>query len=290
MKILDIIRDANANLFRNKLRSFLTILAIFIGSFAIITNTAIQAGVNRFIDDQVDSYGGEGYIAIANKDTLDVMMNSTMRSSKEPQEYSADQNQTSATPITKEQLEKLKKLDVIKDGEVYQTKNLTVDYIASDKTDKKYLLTAEAIPAGEIHVESTAGVSPDNSNLNEDQIMITQSLVSVLGFESDEKNKPEKSRTKASFKIKHGKIKSRAEEIDGVPVYYPESYLQVRDFAEILKKGNPCIISIEYCEKPLAERILTYFEGVCFALSATRHEIEENKLYLYLPEGMEVEK
>ena len=100
MKILDIIRDANANLFRNKLRSFLTILAIFIGSFAIITNTAIQAGVNRFIDDQVDSYGGEGYIAIANKDTLDVMMNSTMRSSKEPQEYSADQNQTSATPIT----------------------------------------------------------------------------------------------------------------------------------------------------------------------------------------------
>ena len=51
MKILDIIRDANANLFRNKLRSFLTILAIFIGSFAIITNTAIQAGVNRFIDD-----------------------------------------------------------------------------------------------------------------------------------------------------------------------------------------------------------------------------------------------
>lgn len=112
----------------------------------------------------------------------------------------------------------------------------------------------------------------------------------ALGFESDEKNKPEKNRTKASFKIKHGKIKSRAEEIDGVPVYYPESYLQVRDFAEILKKGNPCIISIEYCEKPLAERILTYFEGVCFALSATRHEIEEGKLYLYLPEGMEIER
>ena len=62
------------------------------------------------------------------------------------------------------------------------------------------------------------------------------------------------------------------------------------EFAEIVKKCNPFIISIKYCEKPLAERILTYFEGVCFALSATRHEIEENKLYLYLPEGMEVEK
>ena len=186
MKILDIIRDANANLFRNKLRSFLTILAIFIGSFAIITNTAIQAGVNKFIDDQVDSYGGEGYIAIANKDTLEAMMGSVSQTSSEPREYNANQNQTSATPISPEQLEKLEKLDVIKNGEVYQTKNITVDYIASDKTDKKYLLPVEAIPAGEIHVESTVGQTPDNENHNEDQIMITQSLVSVLGFSSDE--------------------------------------------------------------------------------------------------------
>lgn len=115
-------------------------------------------------------------------------------------------------------------------------------------------------------------------------------IFKALGFESEEKNKYEKNKTKASFKIKHGKIKSRAEEIDGVPVYYPESYLQVKDFAEILKNGKPCIISIECCDKELSERILTYFEGVCFALSAKRHEIEENKLYLYLPEGMEIEK
>ena len=186
MKFLDIIRDANANLFRNKLRSFLTILAIFIGSFAIITNTAIQAGVNKFIDDQVDSYGGEGYIAIANKDTIELMTGSVTQSSSEPREYTEGQNQTSATPITTEQLEKLKKLDIIKDGEVHPTKNITIDYITSDKTDKKYLLTAEAIPAGEIHVESTAGTSPDNDCHDEDQIMITQSLVSVLGFDSDE--------------------------------------------------------------------------------------------------------
>ena len=171
MKILDIIRDANANLFRNKLRSFLTILAIFIGSFAIITNTAIQAGVNKFIDDQVDSYGGEGYIAIANKDTLEAMMGSVSQTSSEPREYNANQNQTSATPISPEQLEKLEKLDVIKNGEVYQTKNITVDYIASDKTDKKYLLPVEAIPAGEIHVESTVGQTPDNENHDEEHLL-----------------------------------------------------------------------------------------------------------------------
>ena len=37
MRMLDVIYDANANLLRNKLRSFLTILAIFIGSFSIIS-------------------------------------------------------------------------------------------------------------------------------------------------------------------------------------------------------------------------------------------------------------
>ena len=42
MKTLDIIKTANGNLFRNKIRSFLTILAIFVGSFTIILNTAIN--------------------------------------------------------------------------------------------------------------------------------------------------------------------------------------------------------------------------------------------------------
>lgn len=115
-------------------------------------------------------------------------------------------------------------------------------------------------------------------------------IFKAFGFEADEKSKPEKNKTKASFKIKHGKVKSRAEEIDGVPVYYPETYLQVSDFADVLKKGNPCIISIEYCDKELSEKILTYFEGVCFVLNANRVEIESEKLFLYLPEGMEIEE
>lgn len=115
-------------------------------------------------------------------------------------------------------------------------------------------------------------------------------ILKAFGFENEEKVKPKKNKTKASFKIKDGKIKSRAEEIDGIPVYYPESFLQVKDFAEILKKGNPLIISIEYCEKDLSERVISYFEGVCFALSASQHEIESGKLFLYLPEGMEIEE
>ena len=46
MKFWDIVRGANSNLLRNKGRSFLTILAIFIGSFTIIMTTGVNNGVN----------------------------------------------------------------------------------------------------------------------------------------------------------------------------------------------------------------------------------------------------
>lgn len=111
MRFLDIIRDANANLLRNKLRSFLTILAIFIGSFSIISTSAIQAGVNSFIDSQVESYGGNGYLAIVSKDSFDALegLQGAMGNNGGPIEYNPDKKQDGMSPITEEQIEKLKK-------------------------------------------------------------------------------------------------------------------------------------------------------------------------------------
>ena len=110
MKLFDIIKDANQNLLRNKLRTFLTILAIFIGSFSIISTSAIQAGVNNFIDSQVDSYGGDGYLAIVSKDSFDALegLQGSMGNGSGPTEYDPDKIQTGMSPITEEQLEKLK--------------------------------------------------------------------------------------------------------------------------------------------------------------------------------------
>ncbi len=58
MKLLDIITTANHNLMRNKTRTILTILAIFIGSFCIVTTSASQAGINKFLDDQTSAFVG----------------------------------------------------------------------------------------------------------------------------------------------------------------------------------------------------------------------------------------
>ena len=55
MKILDTLKSANSNLARNKVRTTLTIIAIFVGAFTLALTTGINTGVNRYIDAQLGS-------------------------------------------------------------------------------------------------------------------------------------------------------------------------------------------------------------------------------------------
>lgn len=187
MKILDIIKDANQNLLRNKVRTFLTILAIFIGSFSIISTSAIQAGVNNFIDSQVDSYGGDGYLAIVSKDSFDALqgLQGSMGSNSGPIEYNPDKIQTGMSPITKEQIDKLKKLDGIDGDSLVEQKSLDITYVTSDKTDKKYLVAAEALPPGNIKVDLEAGEQLD-LRADEYQILLESKYVDALGYAPDD--------------------------------------------------------------------------------------------------------
>ena len=67
MKTRDIFRTANANLFRNKVRTILTIIAIFVGAFTITLSAALNAGVTDYIDRQLGSIGGENTMIIMPK-------------------------------------------------------------------------------------------------------------------------------------------------------------------------------------------------------------------------------
>lgn len=187
MKILDIIHDANSNLLRNKLRSFLTILAIFIGSFSIISTSAIQAGVNNFIDDQVNSYGGEGYLAVVNKDSMDALegLTSAMSGgSSGPIEYNPDKKQDGMTPVSREQIDKLKKIDGIDADSVTEQKSLTITYVTSKETDKKYLMSGEALPPGNVRVATINGHSL-NLKADEYQLLLEHSYVEALGYNDE---------------------------------------------------------------------------------------------------------
>lgn len=64
MRARDVIASAVQNTFRSKLRTSLTVIAIFIGAFTLTITSAIGAGISNFIDTQVGALGAPGVLAV----------------------------------------------------------------------------------------------------------------------------------------------------------------------------------------------------------------------------------
>ena len=184
MKTLDIIASANSNLFRNKTRTFLTILAVFIGSFTIILNSAINTGVNDYIDKQLEAAGGEGYLEIMTNEAIDTMA-AMMGSSSDVKEYrepsGSDQK---LTYITDEQMEKARKVPGLETIDLIYSAE--PEYIKAKDSDKKFAVTnLNLMPRGNVNLDTTAGRKPDPDTKNM-EVALTQAYVKALGFSSDE--------------------------------------------------------------------------------------------------------
>lgn len=178
MYFLELIKTANHNLLRNKIRTFLTILAIFVGSFTIILNAAINAGVDAFIEDQTASLGGEDYITIMSSGSVNFAMSGN---SSGPQEYNPDQKMTA---MSEEQLEKLGQIDGLNRDEFYIAKQLPIEYITSSANGKKYQVAVGSMPPGNFEIATTAGRIPDNGS-NEFEIALEPGYPQALGFKDD---------------------------------------------------------------------------------------------------------
>lgn len=180
MGIFEIIKTANHNLLRNKVRTFLTVLAIFVGSFTIILNAAINAGVDAFIDEQTASLGGEDYIMITSASSMSMM--SSMMNSSGPVEYNPNQT---FSALDEKQLEKLKNIDGIDGNNIYVAKNIPVEYVVNADGGKKYNITVGAMPPGDFQIATTAGTLPEQGT-KDYQITLQADYPKALGFASDE--------------------------------------------------------------------------------------------------------
>lgn len=187
MKFFEILRTANHNLFRNKVRTFLTILAIFVGSFTIILNVAINTGVNAFIDEQTTALGGDNFIMLMSKDS-EVMMSEQMSAPTGPQEFT-EKNTTLGT-LSDEDIKKLKNIDGIDADSFYSPTPLNgTGYVTSSKTDKKYnVSSAMILPPGNFNIPLAAGALVDQTDeaKQKSQIVLPPDYPQALGYEKDE--------------------------------------------------------------------------------------------------------
>ncbi len=142
MKFLDILRTANANLGKSKLRTFLTISAVFIGSLTLMLTTGVGAGLKTYVNDQVNAVGA--------KDTLLIQgqVDSQGPTSDGPKEFNPD-----AAPATSTGFQSVILLGPSDIAKIKATKGITsvqpmyttsAEYITSGA--KKYqVATSEAV-------------------------------------------------------------------------------------------------------------------------------------------------
>src|SRR5215207_9537448 len=65
MRAIDIVRSAIRTTFRSRLRTLLTVIAIFIGAFTLTITNGLGTGINAYIDDTVASIGADDVLTVS---------------------------------------------------------------------------------------------------------------------------------------------------------------------------------------------------------------------------------
>lgn len=182
MRLTDIIKQANHNLWRNRSRTILTTLAITVGSLTIMLTVGINAGVNGYIDKQVESTGGNDIIEVMPKGIADRMSSMMTLGATEVQEYRSNQGQSQQVSLTDRDLAGIKRLKGVKLAKLSDL--LYPSYITRDRDEaKKYKLTVGPLAASSIKLDLAAGrsVRIDGS---EAEAILPDRYLKPLGFSS----------------------------------------------------------------------------------------------------------
>ena len=155
MRTLDIVRAAVRNSFRSRLRTSLTVIAIFIGAFTLTITNGLGTGINNYIDTQLGSIGADDVMSVTKA------VEATTQDDG-PAEYDPDAANAIAADgppgstvvaLTAEDLDTLRALDSVESAEA--AVSVSPDYVVHG-SGTKYELSVSALSAG-ISVTPVAG-------------------------------------------------------------------------------------------------------------------------------------
>lgn len=176
MKYSDILKTANSNMLRSKMRSLLTIIAIFIGALTLTLTNGIGAGVSSYIDKQLGNIGAE--------DVLIIQAKSDDPFADSPEEYDPEQTASASefgTPMLSDaDIKTIREMQNI--ISIEPAIMLAPDYIQG-KNDKKYKLSVQQFVEG-MNLEIAHGQTIDN-DATENQLVLGLGYGETLGFGSD---------------------------------------------------------------------------------------------------------
>lgn len=178
MSLLDIFQTANSNMMRSKLRSFLTIIAVFIGALTLTLTNGIGSGISSYIDEQLGNLGAENVLIIQPQ-------GDALFSTDGPQEY--DPNRTiraggdgpsgSTVVLTQKDLDTVLAEPGIE--EAYFDIATAPDYIEG-VNGTKFSLAASPWTEGS-NIQLDAGSLPSNKD-PERELLISRTFSDAMGY------------------------------------------------------------------------------------------------------------
>lgn len=177
MKAVDVVATAFRNAFRSRLRTSLTVLAIFIGAFTLSLTNGLGTGVNRYLDDTVASVGVD--------DVLTVTKTDESVPTEGPAEYDPDQIAadgppgTATTALTDDDIDTVAGIDGVLSVE--PVKAITTDYVQHDGGDRYQLGISQFVPGMKAELASGRQVDLDAAD---PELVLPEDYVEPLGLGS----------------------------------------------------------------------------------------------------------
>lgn len=186
MKAIDLIARAGRSLGSAKVRTVLTSLAIAVGAFTLTATLAAGNGIRAYTDRLIANNFDPSELIVGR----DAEIENTGAPNSSPKEYDesiaslsvgGDGSSLQVKQITNDDIEALKKYDFV--GQVRPNYQVSVRYIASEKSAKRYTLTVQSYNPGQ-KPELEAGVLPKEGDIKKGALLLPVDYVKLLGFKS----------------------------------------------------------------------------------------------------------
>lgn len=182
MKYKDIIKDANANLLKSKVRTFLTISAVFVGAFTLSMTNGLGDGIRKYINDQLGNAGASNILYIIpkgeNQKAKDENGGLSEYNPDRAKNTTLSNSPSGSTYLVKADLDKIKSTEGIQ--EVYPTYMMTPEYMTTG--GKKFSVALDQYIEG-TNLQLSAGKLVNNASPND--ITIPEAYLKPLGLGID---------------------------------------------------------------------------------------------------------
>ncbi|WP_224760518.1 ABC transporter permease [Salinibacterium sp. ZJ450] len=180
MSSFDIVKTAVGNSFRNKLRTTMTVVAIFIGAFTLTLTSAIGTGVSSYLDVQLASVGAADVLTVSKTAENAAALGDGPAPYDPAQATAAGMASPEVSVLTRDDLDAIAATDGLRSVSAVVT--VQPRYIEYDNNGKYQLVVSEGTATAMTRADLAAGEQLSDTN-DENQILLPAAYLDNLGFE-----------------------------------------------------------------------------------------------------------